>query len=838
MLRLAAAVVVAVLAGGLAAATPGGNWGSIAADHQQRFPVVEVLWVAGCDDEDRPRGVTDGCQLSGAAATITIRGRGFGSFGARVLLVPAQASTPTSSPTTGLEGAAPTPSDASPAAAVVCDHTKHSDLLPHQLLVCALPNPLLRAGVKYHVKVVTREGVAGLLRNGGTMAPAAATGESDTAATKAAKTDQLLSNIDQPDWKALGIGGLSKQLKQLFRRAFATRLPSMRSISQTLQLPHVKGVILFGLPGTGKTLVARKVAQLLGAKQVKLVNGPEIMSKYVGDSEKNLRELFHDAAESFAALKERAPLHVIILDEMDAIMRQRGGAGSDDSAARAVYDGVTTQMLAYMDGVKSLNNILVIGLTNRLEAIDTALLRPGRFEVQIRLPLPDAVGRRQIFEIHTALLRKEGYLDNEEIETNLDQLASETTSLSGADIAGVVRSAVSFGVQRYTTESKRLADAVVRAQVDADPHADPTNTDAVAQPTFQVTLNDLRRGVREILSSRGPSTATQIYLESGFVLYNAHVMRVVQRLERLAKTFAASDQRWLRVALHGAPGTGTTATAALVARLVNPPFVHVISPDAFIGLSTSDKIERIRQVFLAASQTAEGFSCVIVDAVDQLLEYSGGSEGRGSANAALLNELSSLLRHHFVAGQDDENVDTTSAADVAHRPNVRFEHGRVIVILVSSSASGDIFRMIDTGGQLIDAAEQLFPLTRDEAAAVLTDYRVAQADVSNMLPERMPIKRLLYFADLARTRQYGEKKDTLRPRHDASGIAAVRADESQAQKMDSQNDADASPSRRAASAHQFVAPSQLAEVLEEFGALHHAHLLDGAATDKAEGSSF
>ena len=156
-------------------------------------------------------------------------------------------------------------------------------------------------------------------------------------------------------------------------------------ISRKLDYKHCKGLLLYGPPGTGKTLIARKLSKMLNGKEPKIVNGPEMLSKYVGASEENIRNLFKDAEAEYKLKGEDSDLHVIIFD-VDSVFKQRGSGKSDGTG---VGDNVVNQLLSKMDGVDQLNNILVIGMTNRLDLIDTALLRPGRFEIQIEISLPD-----------------------------------------------------------------------------------------------------------------------------------------------------------------------------------------------------------------------------------------------------------------------------------------------------------------------------------------------------------------------------------------------------------------------------------------------------------------
>jgi vesicle-fusing ATPase len=209
--------------------------------------------------------------------------------------------------------------------------------------------------------------------------------------------------IIQPDFKFedMGIGGLDKEFWLIFRRAFASRIYP-QDLVQKLGIRHVKGLVLYGPPGTGKTLMARQIAKMLHAREPKIINGPEILNKYVGQSEENIRALFKDAEAEYKAKGDNSELHIIIFDELDAICKQRGGRND----GTGVGDSVVNQLLAKMDGVEQLNNILVIGMTNRLDMLDEALLRPGRFEVQLEIGLPNKEGRCQILKIHTNTVSK------------------------------------------------------------------------------------------------------------------------------------------------------------------------------------------------------------------------------------------------------------------------------------------------------------------------------------------------------------------------------------------------------------------------------------------------
>ncbi|THD25030.1 Vesicle-fusing ATPase [Fasciola hepatica] len=242
-------------------------------------------------------------------------------------------------------------------------------------------------------------------------------------------------SIINPNWdfNQMGIGGLDKEFSAIFRRTFASRM-FPPAISKQLGLKHVRGILLYGPPGTGKTLMARQIGKMLNAREPKIVNGPSILDKYVGESEANIRRLFADAEEEEKRLGPNSALHIIVFDEIDAICKTRGST----AGGAGVHDTVVNQLLTKMDGVEQLNNVLVIGMTNRRDMIDEALLRPGRFEMQMEISLPDEDGRLQILEIHTAKMRQAGKIAG---DVNLKELAAKTKNFSGAEIEGLCRAA-------------------------------------------------------------------------------------------------------------------------------------------------------------------------------------------------------------------------------------------------------------------------------------------------------------------------------------------------------------------------------------------------------------
>lgn len=246
------------------------------------------------------------------------------------------------------------------------------------------------------------------------------------------------------DFMKYNIGGLDDQLGVMIRRAFASRCISPQ-LKKEMGISHTKGVLLHGPPGTGKSLVARKLSEILGCDEPKIINSPEIESKWVGEAEKNIRALFEEAIKDHNDFGADSKLHVVIFDELDAIAKRRGGAHAKSR------DGALNQLLCSLDGIKEIDNLLVFGLTNRMDSLDPALLRPGRLEVQIEIGLPDEAGRDDILNIHTRAMRRYGRID-EEVE--LQTLAQYSEGFSGADLAGFVRNAQSYAIEEFLEEDE------------------------------------------------------------------------------------------------------------------------------------------------------------------------------------------------------------------------------------------------------------------------------------------------------------------------------------------------------------------------------------------------
>lgn len=507
---------------------------------------------------------------------------------------------------------------------------------------------------------------------------------------KASNRRPAANAILQPNFKFedMGIGGLDKEFSAIFRRAFASRIFPPGLIEQ-LGIQHVKGILLFGPPGTGKTLIARRIGKMLNAREPKVINGPEVLNKYVGQSEENIRKLFADAEKEYKEKGDESGLHIIIFDELDAVCKQRGsGAGG----GTGVGDSVVNQLLSKLDGVDQLNNILLIGMTNRMDMIDDALLRPGRLEVHMEISLPDENGRIQILKIHTAKMREMGKLDQ---DVNIAELAQRTKNFSGAEISGLVRSATSFALNRHVKAGTivGVADDVDQITVNRD---DFEHAFDDVKPAFGVSEDEIQRLLRR-----------------GIIHFSPFIDNILNRGSLFVRQVQEPDSTPLFSAiLHGPPGSGTTALAAQIALDSNYPLIKLCSPGNMVGLNESMRIEHIRRIFDDAYKSP--LSLILIDSIELIVDWNpiGPRFSNGVVQA-----LKVLIKKEPPKGRSLLVLGTTGERSVLHQlglftsfnsdiavPNVN-THQELSYILEQSGEFQDPGRAIDELRQLTGGNE-------------------------------------------------------------------------------------------------------------------------------------
>ncbi|VTT85514.1 Cell division protein FtsH [Halorubrum sp. DM2] len=380
------------------------------------------------------------------------------------------------------------------------------------------------------------------------------------------------------------IGGLDEEL-ELVRETIELPL-SEPEVFTRLGIDPPKGVLLHGPPGTGKTLIARAVANEVDATFI-TVDGPEIMSKYKGESEEKLREKFTEARESAPA--------IIFFDEIDSIAGKRDDGGD-------VENRVVGQLLSLMDGLDARGDVIVIGATNRVDTIDPALRRGGRFDREIEIGVPGEAGRRQILDVHT---RRMPLAD----DVDLDRIASRTHGFVGADIEGLAQEAAMTALRRARESDARALDDVTVGKADFE--AAHANVEPSA--------------MREYVAEQPTTDFADV---GGLDDAKAELERAVTWPLSYGPLFDAADaDPPTGVLLHGPPGTGKTMLARAIAGESGVNFIQVAGPellDRYVGESE----KAVRELFDRARQAAPAI--IFFDEIDAIATDRDGAGGDGS----------------------------------------------------------------------------------------------------------------------------------------------------------------------------------------------------------------
>ncbi len=353
------------------------------------------------------------------------------------------------------------------------------------------------------------------------------------------------------------------------------------------------GLLLYGPPGTGKTLIARTLANALNVAEFKVVNGPELFDKFVGETEKKIRDLFTNAEKDQKENGDEAGLHVIVFDEIDSICKARGTITS----GTGVNDSAVNQLLTKIDGVDSLNDIIVIGMTNRKDLIDEAILRPGRLELHIEVSLPDEKGRLQIFNIHTKKMRENKVMED---DVDLDKLAKMTKNYTGADIESMVKLACSNALSQGVNYSNSKINFTKEHKVNMKNFEDAF---AEIQPMFGLKTTDLENSI-----------------QFGMINYGENYEILSSKISSLFEQIKNSQSiSLLSVLLEGEPGCGKTALASYLALHSGFPFIRIISPESLVKFMESGKYTSIYNTFEDGYKSP--YSIIILDNIEKLIEY-------------------------------------------------------------------------------------------------------------------------------------------------------------------------------------------------------------------------
>ncbi len=438
---------------------------------------------------------------------------------------------------------------------------------------------------------------------------------SDLTQISLSKKPVSMRETKMPEITYEDIGGLKEEVKKIREMV---ELPLKHpEVFKTLGIEPPKGLLLYGPPGTGKTLLAKAVAAESDAHFISL-NGPEVMSKWVGQAEKKLRKLFDEA-------EENAP-SIIFIDEIDAIASKR------KESVGEVERRVVAQLLALMDGMKARGKVIVIAATNRHNALDPALRRPGRFDREIEIGVPNTSGRLEILKIHT---RNMPLLD----DVNLDRLASQTFGFVGADIEALCKEAAMAVLRRVIPEISWDKDEGVSAEI---------------LDKLKVGMDDFRAALRNVR----PSAMREVLVQIPDIRWKdvGGLEEVKQELKESVEWPIKNPKSFQKLGiippkgllLYGPPGSGKTLLAKAVAHETEMNFINVKGPE-LLSKWVGESEKAVRETFKKARQVSP---CIIFfDEIDSLAPRRGRSMGSHVTEQVvnqILTELDGLEELHNV----------------------------------------------------------------------------------------------------------------------------------------------------------------------------------------------
>ena len=410
-------------------------------------------------------------------------------------------------------------------------------------------------------------------------------------------SDEKIPEINYED-----IGGLSEEIKKI--REMVEIPLKHPEIFQRLGVEPPKGVLLHGPPGTGKTLLAKAVATETDANFI-LLNGPEIMNKFYGESEKKIRNIFEEA-------EKNAP-SIIFIDEIDAMAPKR------EDVSGEVERRVVSQLLTTMDGLKSRGKVIVIGATNRVNALDPALRRPGRFDRELEINVPDKEGRLAILKIHT---RGMPLTKN----VNLNDIAAVTHGFVGADLEALTKESAMNVLRKLLPKMKLDSEEQIPKEVLEKlivKHTDFTDALRIVRPS----------AMREVLVETPNIDWEDV---GGLDKVKQELKEAVEWPMKFPESFKRLGIRPSRgVLLYGPPGTGKTLLAKAVAKESEANFIHVKGP-SLLSMWVGKSEEGMRKIFERARQVAP---CIIFfDEIDSLAGKRGMETGT-KVTERVLNQM-------------------------------------------------------------------------------------------------------------------------------------------------------------------------------------------------------
>lgn len=437
--------------------------------------------------------------------------------------------------------------------------------------------------------------------------------------TKEKVEEDLISRVTYED-----IGGLGEELKRIRE---IIELPLKHQVLfDRLGITPPKGVLLHGPPGTGKTLIAKAVASESGASFFS-IQGPEIMDKYYGQTEQNLRDKFKEASEN--------PPAIVFIDEIDSIAPKR------DEVKGEVERRLVAQLLSLMDGLEDRGKLVIIAATNRVNDIDPALRRPGRFDREIEIGAPNYDGRMEVLQVHTRNMPLSK-------ELKLEDICDLTHGFVGADIAALSREAAMKALRRFLPD------------IDLDK---PISTDILQR--IEVTMDDFKEALKEV----EPSAMREVLIEVPRVKWDqiGGLEDVKQKLREAIEWPISHPESFDRmgikppkgVLLFGPPGTGKTLLAKAVATETKANFISIKGPEV-LSKWVGDSEKAVREIFKKAKQVAP--SIVFLDEIDAIAPRRSSSSN---------NNVSERMVNQLLTSMDGiEDMEGVVVLGATNRPDI------------------------------------------------------------------------------------------------------------------------------------------------------------------------